>query len=196
MRLDRIGGILVIAGWGLVIVTGLIFVIGGSFAPGTRSVGGTAMAAGLAVLAIGVASVAVGGPRLLHGRAVRVGLALFGIGLGSAAVAAILGGASAYGFETIPTLVLLFLGGWISVIGAVLTVVGLLRAPGRPRMVGSVFVGGFGLCLASAVVAYGLGAPALGTLVAALGGIVIVAAGIGIGLLAIDRRDDPSVVAA
>jgi hypothetical protein len=194
MRLDRIGGILVIGGWGLVIVTGLIFIMSGSFAPGTRSVGGTVLAAGLAILAIGVAVIAIGGPRQLHGRAVRIGLALFGIGLACSAAAAILSGASAY--ESIATLIMLFVAGWTSVIGAIVTVVGLLRAPGRPRMVGSVFLGGFGLFIVSAVVAYGLGAPALGTLVAAVGGVAIVAAGIGIGLLAIDRSDDPSLVAA
>lgn len=196
MRLDRIGGILVIAGWGLVIVTGLIFAIGGSFAPGTGSVGGTVLAAGLATLASGVGAIAVGAPRLLRGRAMRIGLGLFGIGLACAATGALLGGTAARGLEGIATIVLLFVGGWIGVIGAIVTVVGLLRTPGRPRTVGWVFLGGFCLCLASAVIAYGLGAPAFGTLVAAVGGVVVVGAGIGVGLLAIGRRDDPSVVAA
>jgi hypothetical protein len=194
MRLDRIGGILVIAGWALVIVTGLIFVTSGSFAPGTQSLGGTVLAGGLVLLAIGVVAIAIGGPRLLQGRVVRIGLVLLGIGLACASAAAIMSGASAY--ESIATLVLLFVGGWIGVIGAIVTVIGLLRAPGRPRMVGSVFLGGAGLCIVSAAIAYGLGAPALGTLVAAVGGVVIVAAGIGIGLLAIGGRADPSVVAA
>lgn len=196
MRLDRIGGILVIAGWGLVVATGLIFVIGGSFALGTGSVGGTVLAAGLATLAIGVGAIAVGGPRLLRGRAMRTGLALFGIGLACAAAGAILGGSTARGLEGIAAIILLFAGGWIGVIGAIVTVVGLLRAPGRPRSVGWVFLGGLGLCLASAVIAYGLGAPAFGTLVAAVGGVVIASAGIGVGLLAIDPREDPSAVVA
>ena len=66
----------------------------------------------------------------------------------------------------------------------------------RGAKFGKAGLGGFCLCLASAVIAYGLGAPAFGTLVAAVGGVVVVGAGIGVGLLAIGRRDDPSVVAA
>ncbi len=188
--------LLVIGGWALVIVTGLIFVTGGSFAVGPQSVGGTVLAAGLAMPAIGFAAIVIDGPRLLHGRAVRIGLALFGIGLACASASAILSGASTSGSESVATIGLLFLGGWTSAIGAIVTALSLLRAPGHPRTVGWVFLGGFGLCVASAVIAYGLGAPAFGTVVAAVGGVVVVIAGMAVGLLAIDRGDDPVVVAA
>jgi hypothetical protein len=195
--LHRIGGLLVVGGSGFVIVTGLIYVATGSFAAGTRSLGGTVLAAALASLAIGLVAIAIGSPPLLRGRAMRIGLALCGIGLASASVAAILAGASTY--ESILTIMLLFLGGWTSFIGATVLELSLLRAPGRSRTIGLLFLGGIGLCAASAGIAYAIHPPALGgiaTVVAAIGGTAIVAAGIAVGLLAMDGGPSASVTDA
>jgi hypothetical protein len=190
MGLGRIGGLLVIGGWGLVVVTGLIFVTGGSVGVGALSIGGLVLAAGLALVAVGAGAIGIGGPGLLHGRAVRVGLALFAIGLIGALAASLIAGASEYDpMESIPTILLLLVGGWTSFIGAVVTVLSLLRVAGRPRRLGLVFLGGLGLCIAGGTLANGLGAVQLtgiAAALAALGGVVIVLGGIGVGVLAID----------
>jgi hypothetical protein len=190
MRLDRIGGSLVIGGWGLVTLTGLIFAMGGSVGIGTNSVGGLVLAGGLGLVAAGAVTIGASGPPLLHGRAARVGLAMFGIGLFSMIGAAVMAGTSAYDpMESIPTIVLLLLGGWTGFVGALVTVLALLRAPGRPRRLGSLLLGGLGSCVVGATLSNTWGTGRLdgvGVALVALGGVAIVLGGIGVGLVALD----------
>jgi hypothetical protein len=191
---------LVIVGWGLVIATGLIYAMGGSVGVGLASLGGFVLLAGLATVAGGAIAISVAGPRELHGRAVRIGLALFGIGLACTSASSILAATTANDpLESIPTIVLLFGGGWVSLLGAVITILSLLLAPGRPRMLGLAFVGGLCLSIAGAAAASALGVGALqgiADLAAVLGGIAIVLGGIGVGVLAIDGRRGDGMAAA
>lgn len=189
MQFGRIGGTLVVGGWALVAITGAILVGGGSVGIGARTTGGLTLSAALALIGLGAAVLSRSGPPALAGRAVRVGLGILAVGLLSVLLAAIIAGASEFDpLESIPTIVLLFGGGWATLIGLLIAVIALVRAPGRSRAVGLLFLGGLGLCIAAIVLAGGnvRRLEGITAAMAALGYVGIVLSGIGLGLLAID----------
>ena len=189
MRLGRIGGLLVVGGWGLFILVGAIVIAGGSVGIGARSVGGLVLDAALGLIGSGAAVLSIAGPTPRNGRAMRIGLGLLAVGLLSFFLGAIIAGASEFDpLESIPVIVLVFGGGWAALIGVVVTDIALVRAPGRSRLVGLLLLAGFGLCIAAIVLAGGNARllDGITAATAALGGIGIALSGIGVGLLAID----------
>ena len=179
----------------LVIVTGGIFATGGSVGLGVRDVGGLAVAAAIAFGGLGVGFVGLSRPQPLGRRSMRVGFVILGVGLlanlGSAAIAATL---TYDPLENGPAVILLFVGGLAMLLGGILTVIALLRSPGRPRRIGVLFVSGFLLAvlagmLVNSVFAYtSMDTPALhlaGGAIALVGGTLMLIACGALGLLAI-----------
>jgi hypothetical protein len=185
MALARLGGLSVIGGWALLIVAGAIAVAGGSVGLGSGSIGSVVMAASLVLIGAGGAAVAVAGPSPLHGRLLRVGLGILGLGILGLAGSSIAAARLTYDAgEDGPSMVLLFAGGLATMVGAPVTVLSLLLTPGRPRVVGSAFVAGLLLLVLAGMAnqyvgAFLAGAPAIA------GGCLVIASGIGLGVLAL-----------
>lgn len=192
MGFGRIGGMLVVGGCVLFVVTGAIFVGGGGVGIGLRDVGGLVLAASLALLGSGAAVLSVAGPRPLNGRAVRVGLGILAVGLlSSVASSAIAAGLTYDPLEDGPFVILFLVGGLATIIGSPVTVLSLVRAGGRPRAVGSLFLAGLLLVILGGFLGAGTNPnpdplPVIGRALAVLGGVVIVLGGTGVGVLAIN----------
>ena len=195
MRLGLIGGILLLGACLLAIVVAGIFATGGSVGLGVRDVGGLVLAAALAFGGLGFGLVGLAGAQPLDRRSLRIGFVLLGVGLlanlGSAAIAATL---TYDPLENGPAVILLFMGGLAMLLGGPLTVIALLRSPGRPRRIGVLFVSGLLLAvvagvLVNSVFAYtSMDTPALhlaGGVVALVGGSLMLIACGALGLLAL-----------
>ena len=192
MGFGRIGGVFVVGGWVLFVVTGAIFAGGGAVRIGDGAIGGLALAASLALVGSGAAVLSIAGPRPLHGRAVRVGLGILAVGmLSSLASSAIAAGLTYDPLEDGPFVILFLVGGLATIIGSPVTVLSLVRAGGRPRAVGSLFLAGLLLVILGGFLGAGTNPnpdplPVIGRALAVLGALVIVLAGTGVGVLAIN----------
>jgi hypothetical protein len=192
MGFGRIGGMLVVGGCVLFVVTGAIFVVGGTLHIGDGEIGSLALAASLALVAFGAAVLSVTGPRPLNGRAVRVGLGILAVGLlSSLASSAIAAGLTYDPLEDGPFVILFLVGGLATIIGSPVTVLSLVRAGGRPRAVGSLFLAGLLLVILGGLLGAGTNPnpdplPVIGRALAVLGALVIVLGGTGVGVLAIN----------
>lgn len=192
MGFGRIGGVFVVGGWVLFVVTGAIFAGGGAVRIGDGAIGGLALAASLALVGSGAAVLSIAGPRPLHGRAVRVGLGILAVGmLSSLASSAIAAGLAYDPLEDGPFVILFLVGGLATIIGSPVTVLSLVRGGGRPRAVGSLFLAGLLLVILGGFLGAGTNPnpdplPVIGRALAVLGALVIVLAGTGVGVLAIN----------
>jgi len=192
MGFGRIGGVFVVGGWVLFVVTGAIFAGGGAVRIGDGAIGGLALAASLALVGSGAAVLSIAGPRPLHGRAVRVGLGILAVGmLSSLASSAIAAGLTYDPLEDGPFVILFLVGGLATIIGSPVTVLSLVRAGGRPRAVGSLFLAGLLLVILGGFLGAGTNPnpdplPVIGRALAVLGALVIVLGGTGVGVLAIN----------
>jgi len=192
MGFGRIGGVFVVGGWVLFVVTGAIFAGGGAVRIGDGAIGGLALAASLALVGSGAAVLSIAGPRPLHGRAVRVGLGILAVGmLSSLASSAIAAGLAYDPLEDGPCVILFLVGGLATIIGSPVTVLSLVRGGGRPRAVGSLFLAGLLLVILGGFLGAGTNPnpdplPVIGRALAVLGALVIVLAGTGVGVLAIN----------
>ena len=192
MGFGRIGGVFVVGGWVLFVVTGAIFAGGGAVRIGDGAIGGLALAASLALVGSGAAVLSIAGPRPLHGRAVRVGLGILAVGmLSSLASSAIAAGLAYDPLEDGPFVILFLVGGLATIIGSPVTVLSLVRAGGRPRAVGSLFLAGLLLVILGGFLGAGTNPnpdplPVIGRALAVLGAVVIVLGGTGVGVLAIN----------
>lgn len=192
MGFGRIGGVFVVGGWVLFVVTGAIFAGGGAVRIGDGAIGGLALAASLALVGSGAAVLSIAGPRPLHGRAVRVGLGILAVGmLSSLASSAIAAGLAYDPLEDGPCVILFLVGGLATIIGSPVTVLSLVRGGGRPRAVGSLFLAGLLLVILGGFLGAGTNPnpdplPVIGRALAVLGALVIVLGGTGVGVLAIN----------
>ena len=192
MGFGRIGGVFVVGGWVLFVVAGAIFAGGGAVRIGDGAIGGVALAASLALVGSGAAVLSIAGPRPLHGRAVRVGLGILAVGmLSSLASSAIAAGLAYDPLEDGPFVILFLVGGLATIIGSPVTVLSLVRAGGRPRAVGSLFLAGLLLVILGGFLGAGTNPnpdplPVIGRALAVLGALVIVLGGTGVGVLAIN----------
>jgi hypothetical protein len=197
MTLARIGGLSVIGGWALLVIAGVIAVAGGSVGIGSGSIGGVVMAASMVLIGAGGALVAVAGARPLHGRLLRVGLGILGIGILGLAGSSIAAARLTYDpLEDGPSVVLLLAGGLATMIGAPVTVLALLLAPGRPRAVGAAFVAGLLLLVLAGIANQYVGVVFAGVPLIA-GCCLVIGSGIGLGVLALwgERRGTGAVPA-
>ena len=192
MGFGRIGGLLVVGGCVLFVVTGAIFAGGGAVRIGDGAIGGLSLAASLALVGSGAAVLSIAGPRPLHGRAVRVGLGILAVGmLSSLASSAIAAGLAYDPLEDGPCVILFLVGGLATIIGSPVTVLSLVRGGGRPRAVGSLFLAGLLLVILGGFLGAGTNPnpdplPVIGRALAVLGALVIVLGGTGVGVLAIN----------
>ena len=192
MGFGRIGGVFVVGGWVLFVVTGAIFAGGGAVRIGDGAIGGLALAASLALVGSGAAVLSIAGPQPLHGRAVRVGLGILAVGmLSSLASSAIAAGLAYDPLEDGPCVILFLVGGLATIIGSPVTVLSLVRGGGRPRAVGSLFLAGLLLVILGGFLGAGTNPnpdplPVIGRALAVLGALVIVLGGTGVGVLAIN----------
>ena len=179
MGFGRIGGMLVVGGCVLFMIAVAIAMSGGSVGLGGRDAGGLVLAASLALVGSGAAVLSVAGPRPLNGRAVRVGLGTLSVGLVSLLASSIMVVASTVGSEeSLPMLVLVFVGLVASVVGALITALSLVRTPPGPsRGVGLLFLAGMLLFVLTTLYAQPL---------QAIAGALAVLGGTGVGVLAIN----------
>jgi hypothetical protein len=189
MRYGRIGGGLVIGGWGLLGAgTALGFVAGW--------VGGAWMsAASLVVVGCGAALLAIKGPAPLRGRAVRVGLGIMAAGLLGVVGSWIAAARLTYDpLEDMPTVVLSLGGELLLCVGMLVTQLSLLRAGGLARRLGALFFAGLGgVCLMGSLAA--LSPDSVPLPLALVGGAAFLVGCAGPGLLAF-RGDRATVTAS
>ena len=146
MRASLVGGTLIVGSALLLALTVVIALGGGSASVRGSGVGSLILTAALLLLGAGAAVLAVDGTAPLDGRTVRVGFALIAFGVAAAVATANVPSSS--------MLIYLFLLGSFATWGGTLVVaIGLLRTPGRPRWVGSTFVAGVLVALASTGIA-------------------------------------------
>ncbi len=202
MRFGRLGGMLVVGGCALFILTGAIFVFGGSVGMGGVTSGGLVLAAGLGLAGVGSALLGLTGPRPLDNRAVRFGLVTLGLGLVVYLASTVIGAGMEYDpLESWPFIITFLVGGLATLVGTITTVVALLLVRGPSRVVGALFPIGIGLLVLASTVAHATVGGALfetiGTLIAVAGGITVMASAIGLGLLPwYVARSSVAVVAA
>lgn len=204
MPFGRIGGLLVVGGWVLAAVTAAIVAGGGGIGVGGSvggSVGSLTLATAVGLVGAGSAVLAIAGPNPLDGRAVRVGLGLLGIGL--IAWMAAIGGGGAVRMdqpEILVVLALAFVGLLGTSLGTLITVVSLIRASGRSRRVGSLFLVGLVLLVLAGLVSKigtgGLPYDVIAAALAVLGATGMFVGGAGIGLLGIGGDRSPAVALA
>jgi hypothetical protein len=148
MRLGTIGGLMIIGSSALLLVAGAIAVTGGSVGVGSRDLGGTVLVLALGLAGLGAGAIGLAGPDPMRGRWLRIGLTTLAVGIISLTGSAVVGATMTYDpLESLPAVVLLFLGGWTMLGGGIATAVGLLRAHQRPRTIGALFL--VGLLLAA-----------------------------------------------
>lgn len=200
MGFGRIGGLVLIGAWVVLVVTGVIALSGGSVGIGHGAVGSLTLAAALALLGSGVTIVGIAGPGPLTGRAVRIGLVILGVGLLSTLASSLMTANFAGDpLESGPIVITLLVGVLAVLIGVLVVVPSLLRAGGRPRAVGSLLVAGLLFVVVGGMLGAGTNPnpeplPVLGRALAVLGAIGIVLAGAGLGVIA--ARGDRSASAA
>ncbi|MEO8207829.1 MAG: hypothetical protein ABI598_02245 [Chloroflexota bacterium] len=193
MRPGLIGGALLLSSCLLFLVAAAIAATGGSVGLGSHEVGGLVLIAALACAGIGAGAMALRPPGDLDHRSVRIGFALLAVGLLSALASAIIGATmTSDPLESMPAVILFFVGGAASFAGSITTFLSLLVRPGRPRRLASLFVLGLVMTAIAGGVSNGLFpdndslALALVTRTLALiGGVTMLSAVVGIALLGI-----------
>lgn len=195
MTVGRIGGMLVVAGCAMFVVTGVAGMSGAAVGIGVKDASGLLGSAAAALVGAGAGVLSLTGPRPLNGAAVRVGLGILAVGLLSILASSIIAGAyDSDPLESWPFIISFLVGLAATVIGTLLTDVALVGAGGQSRTAGSVFLAGLALLVGAgffaspAVVVLSLG-PIVRALALA-GGVGIVLGGAGVGVLAI-RGDSP-----
>lgn len=185
MKLSSIGGALIIASSALLVVAASVGVAGGAVSIGWSGGGQIAITLAVALLAAGALLSSVSGSGALGARSMRVGLAILGAG----AVMLLLSARVAMDDPLIFAFLAAIPLTWL---GVVVCVLGLLRSPGRPRTLSLAFLGGLGLAgLAGAIrtgittsgTALPLPIDVLTLGLVAIGGVLVVAAIAGVGLL-------------
>ena len=195
MRLGPIGGVLLIGACLLALVVGGIATAGGSVGIGGSDVGGLVLSAALLFGGLGVGLIGLSGSQPLDRRSLRIGLVILSVGMMSTLGSAVVSSTLAYDpLENWSAVILFLAGGLGLLIGGILTVIALLRSPGRPRRIGGLFVSGLLLAMVSgalvnSVFAYtSMDTPALhlaGGAIALVGGTLMLIACGALGLLAI-----------
>lgn len=201
MRLGRIAGMLIIGGSLLSLPAGVLYGPAGPGDSGHLDLGNLIMNVCLALLGSGAAVLSAAGPRPLGGRDVRIGLATLAIGLLGLLVSSIIPiPAGSNSLESWPYIISGSIGLLATATGSLLSFVSLARASGPSQTVGRLFLAGLLLVVAFSLL--GNGAIALGPLrviaelLAALGGVAIVLAAAGLGMLAIGgERSAPDAAA-
>jgi hypothetical protein len=190
MRVSVVGGLMVIGAAMLLALTVGIALLGGSASIRGAGAGSLTLTAGALLLGLGSGLLAIAGIPPLDGRIVRAGLALVALGIATNIATS---DASA---SSVLVYAYLF-GGLAAWLGTILAAIGLLRAPGRPRLVGLTFVGGVVVALVAGVIANepGTGLAVDGAisrqvlgLVATAGAGLMLAGLAGVGLLAVRPR--------
>jgi len=185
----RVAGLVVLVGWVLMLATGLLFAAGSSVGIGGSSVGSSVFAAALACIAIGTVAIALLGAQPFGTRAVRLSLGVLGFGLCCATAGALISAASAYDpLENWTVVVLLLGGGLVTGIGVLASVFAFLWRRGPTRVIAELFAAGILAAWAAGFIVNTMSAGgilrSLALLLAMAGGLVVVGAGAGIGLLA------------
>jgi hypothetical protein len=146
MTFTRIGGLLVIAAASLLTVTLVIALGGASVSVGGDGPGSATVTAALVLLGAGLLVLAIVGPPPFGGRLVRTGFATVAVG-GAVELA------SARATADSMLVFAFLLGGLAVLVGLIISGIGLLRMPGRPRWVGLMFIAGIALALVAGAVA-------------------------------------------
>lgn len=191
MKSGQIGGALVLGGWLLFAVAAATVAGGGPVGIGGGvgvSNGSIVLAAALGLAGSGAALLGIAGAVPLNGRGLRVGLGVLSVGLLSSVGAWALGGAVPdYSLAFILVIVLLFVGTVATALGTLITLAALVRAGGRPRVVGALFLAGLALLtIGGLLTKVGLVGPlgeGLRVTLIVLGGFAVVLGGVGLGLL-------------
>lgn len=201
MRLGLVGGLMVVGACTLFVVAGVIAATGGSVGLGSMDLGPTNPGSLVLAVALGLAGAGTGliglsGPSPLNGRSIRIGLVVLSVGLLSLTASNAISSTLTYDpLENGPAVISGLVGLLGMLVGAPLTLIGLLRAPGRPRRTAAFLLAGLLLAivaglLVNSVFAYtSMDTPALhqaGGFVALAGGVLMLAALARIGLMAID----------
>jgi hypothetical protein len=189
-----IGGSLVIAASLLFLATVGIALGGGSVSLLGQGPGSIVFTIALVALAVGGVCLAIGGPPPFTGLVARIGLGMIAVGVATSMATS--------GVTPSSILVVVFLAGSAAVgLGGIITALALLRSPGRPRLVGLLFVGGVGLAIVAGGIANDPGvafAPDMAWLRQLMGSLAVVAAGLmlagvaGLGVLALIAEPVPA----
>ena len=197
MRLARLGGLLILGSCVLLALTVVAAVLGGSVSVRGAEPGGWALTAAMAMLGVGSGLLALGGFEARRARIARLGLLLVACGLLSTLATADVPVSSLL-------VIVYLLGGAVFALGILVTAIGMIGTPGRPRRTGLTFIGGLTFAAVAGGSASWLRSPdgsALVVVQAVAAALALVAAcalivGIaGIGLLALERRDPTAAVA-
>jgi drug/metabolite transporter (DMT)-like permease len=189
MDFGRVGGMLVIGGWLLAGATILVAGAGNSVQVGSGTIGSLALAASLAVIGSGLASLSITGPRPLQERIMRVGLGILAIGLVGSLISAVIAASLTYDpLENGPFVIAFLVGTSAILVGLPLTVLALLRHAGPTRTVGLLFLVGLLFVFLGAVLRENSEPEvpplsAIGLALVVLGAIGMAFAGAGIGVL-------------
>ncbi|HEY3333926.1 MAG TPA: hypothetical protein VGK16_01720 [Candidatus Limnocylindrales bacterium] len=185
-RLAGIGGWLIVAGCVLVLITVALAVIGQAVTIGSSGAGSIVLSLAFGALAAGFALLALTGPRSIGGTGVRVGLGLLAVGVGGILVSSVVAGGMAsdplgeWGF-VVPFLA----GGFMTLLGVPVTVVGLLLHAGQPRRIAAAFVGGLAVVVGAGMLSSALLANDPGASSAPVIAVVIASLGLGLMLLSV-----------
>src|SRR5215213_9146930 len=155
----RIGAVLILSGVPMGLGAVALVMLGGSVSPEAVDLGEKLSALCLAMVGLGTALLGISGH--VFGRTLaRRSLKLLAVGLiGDAVLLALAALPGLEGWRVMVLFVPFFVIGWATAIGLVLTVVALVAAGGRPRIVGGVFLAAPLLLLVSSVFPYRPGAP-------------------------------------
>jgi hypothetical protein len=176
-RTGFIGGLLVIGGCLLIVVSAAIAIGGGQVSVEGAGAGSLAVTVAMALLAVGAVLIGVGGPRPLNGRFARLGLTLSAIGLAASL-------ATATAPSTSLLLVVFLIGVPLACIGVIVTALVVLATPGRPRQAGLLVFAGLLIAMAAWALNIVVGAAIAGPIALVGGGVVLLGIG-AIGLLGV-----------
>ena len=189
MELGRVGGALVVASAFPLAAALVIATAGGSVSVQGTGPGGLAVTVGLALLAAGLALVAVGGRDVLPNRAARVGFGLIAVGLAATIATSSVAGDS-------PLVVVFLLGGAVSAAGLLITALALVLTPGRQRRIAAVFLAGIAATGAAGLVtnlvrasdgsSIGVAQVVAGVLALTAGGLLVLGVAL-VGMLGLER---------
>jgi len=198
MRSGRIGGALVIGGWLLLLITTAVVLLGGSAGLGGTGFGSLTLGLGLALIGAGAAVTSIWGPPPFRGPAIRIGLAILAIGLISSTASNVMASLSTNDpLESWPVIILFLVGSFASLVGSVITVIWLLVGQGRSRSIGFLFAIAVGLLALAALLGSqrDIGLTLVVVPLAIAGGCALIAAGVGVGVLAFNGEQRASAPA-
>jgi hypothetical protein len=181
----------------LLALTVVAALLGGSVSVRGAEPGGWALTAAMVTLSVGSGLLALGGFEARRARVARLGLLLVAGGLLSTLATANVSVSSML-------VIVYLLGGAVFALGILVTAIGMIGAPGRPRRTGLTFVGGLALAAVAGGIASWLRSPdgsAVFVAQAIAAALALVAAGAliagiaGVGLLALERREPATAIA-